>query len=150
MAYAVLLVIGCGAALLWKRQLTGSLPKSNPIPNVAEITSLRFSVWDSASQQAVSLEIPREHWQSILQALLPATVDPRPTKWIEVGIMDITTKSGEPLWFRLGEMPRGPGAFATYSRQSGSVYYRGGNSRELKAALQAAREAARSSLESAD
>jgi hypothetical protein len=139
MACTVLLAIGCGAALFWKWR-TADSPPPNPIPAAAEIASIRFRDWDAIAQQEVSLEIPPENWQPILKALQPMTVDPRPSKWMVIGTMDIVTKTGEPLCLSLGDMPRGAGAFATYSRRTGRVvYYRGGDSRELKAALQAAR-----------
>jgi hypothetical protein len=86
-----------------------------------------------------AVEVPREHWASVLNALQPSQVDYFPMKWAVMGDMRIQTTSGKTIYVQLfGVSHAKLGAFTAGEDGSRQTYYRGGNSDELEAAIGAA------------
>jgi len=133
-----LAVVAILAALLsWLRNL------DRPIPHVRNIRSIEFIRWDSEKQSKVGIPIPREHWESLLSALLPARKDNDPAKWRLLGELALTLSDGGSFHISLYDPRERLGAFSAGPTHKERVYYRGGRSEDLKAAIEDALSAAR-------
>jgi hypothetical protein len=108
-----------------------------PLPPASEIESMQALV----SKDEARFTVPREHWQPIFDALLPATRDRNPSKWQVLGELEVVTRGGERRTVWLYQLGQGPGAFAVGEDWDRRVYYRGGETAELREALEAARKA---------
>ena len=75
-----------------------------------------------------------EHWPAIWQAMSPASRDWSPSKWIVMGDLLVTLKDGGTTTISLYQTSgKGAYSFGSFS------YYRGGNSDQLKQALERAK-----------
>jgi hypothetical protein len=73
---------------------------------------------------------------------MPAEKDDQPAKWQTMGWLLITKRWGRSVIVELFSLPKGPGAFRIEA-VGGPMYYRGGDSARLDAALRAAYEVSR-------
>jgi hypothetical protein len=112
--------------------------ESRRLPPIGEIEAMS-AIYGEMNER---FSIPREKWPEILDALAPAKQDNQPAKWQEMGLLYITKRSGRPVIVGLFTLPKGPGAFRIEAI-GGPVYYRGGDSARLSAALQTAYELSR-------
>ncbi len=121
---------------------TDPLPPAPEIEDMAsEIEDMRAVLDASRSAGNVEFTVPREHWSAVTDALLPATRDDSPAKWLMVGKLKIATLGGGRRTVWLFSTDSGPGAFAVGEDSDHRVYYRGGESAKLRRALDAARTA---------
>ena len=123
----LLLAAGCG--------------NPSSLPPTSEIESMRGVVYDTDAGKKAEFAVAPEHWPAINGALLPATRDSNPAKWVSVGKLDIGKRGGGRCTVWLFKTSGGPGAFAVGEDWDHRVYYRGGESAKLLAALATARAA---------
>ena len=83
-------------------------------------------------------EVAKEHWPAVWQAMLPASRDWFPSKWVVVGGLKLTLKNGGGYIISLYSVPD-TGAFSAGTTFEGRTYYRGGNSKQLMQALERAK-----------
>ena len=128
-------VVGVGIlvciALSWEG------PVVDPFPPLADIVSIEVKedyVDPDTGVHAGTLLVPAEHYEDIFDALKPARKDRNPAKWQVLGEMTIRTKGGVFKVF-LFDLPDRIGAFAAGPTWEERMYYRGGNSDQLKDAL---------------
>ncbi len=84
-------------------------PVVNPFPSLAEVETMDAQYVDPATKFAV----PRANWETVLDALRPARIDPDPDKWPALGWLQLNCKGGRTFTVGLFDIPVGPGAFAT-------------------------------------
>lgn len=110
----------------------------SPLPSPGKLENMKATYHDSREEKEVTFAVPKKHWEKIWKTLLPATRDNQPAKWEEIGHLEVKLKSGGQFIVRLYATAKGPGAFAAGETFERRVYYRGGNSKQLRAALRAA------------
>jgi hypothetical protein len=108
------------------------------LPPLGEIEAMRAIYYDG--EKNVHFPVPREKWPYILDALTPAEKDDAPMKWQVIGTLVITKHGGHEVAVELFSLRELPGAFCVW-KFWWRVYYRGGESAKLDAALRAAYEA---------
>lgn len=91
----------------------------------------------------VKFKATKEDWKSIRAGLLPAKVDQNPSKWEWLGEVDVVADDGRVYHIELYETGKAPGAFAIGEKPAKRVYYRGGDTKKLIAALKKAYENSR-------
>ena len=111
---------------------------SRALPPLSEVEAMR-AYYDNG-QEDVRFSVPREKWPDILDALTPAEKDVDRTKWCCIGTLVITKRGGHAVVVDLFRLDKPPGAFRVWTYWW-HVYYRGGDSVKLDAALRAAYEA---------
>jgi hypothetical protein len=89
--------------------------------------------------------VSKSHWGSVIKSLQPAERDYHPEKWVGIGELTISRKSGGPLKVFLFSDTGDTGAFAVGKNWEGRAYYRGGKTEDLERALQKALDDALSS-----
>ena len=123
------------------------MPPAAEIPPAATIKAMQASLaeFPEGSPPLEEFSVPAEYFEEICLALLAAEPDPEPSKWAVLGYIEITTNSGERLFFSLYTTE----AFTTEDgeqhvglafRTSKTDYYRGGDATELARLLRQAFE----------
>src|SRR5690242_9106844 len=85
-------------------------PESNPLPAIEEIALMEASDFhDTTTHEfGIRFTVPRDHWEHIFAALLPARSDRHPMKWAGNGDLNLTLKNGKPfivnLYHRNGDV----------------------------------------------
>ncbi len=110
----------------------------NPLPSVDEIKTVNAQFYSSQLGKQIEFDVPKEHWQGLFSALLPAKKDNDPAKWESLGKLSMTLNDGKPFHVSLYATSNGPGAFAAGPSFKERVYYRGGETAKLQEALSAA------------
>jgi hypothetical protein len=113
---------------------------SRTLPSLEEISAIQ--VYYEPREEVFRFALPRERWPEILDALTPAEKDDHPCKWCAIRELAITKRSGRPIIVDLYTLSKPPGAFSIRSYWW-KVYYRGGDSVKLNAALQKVYKASR-------
>ena len=110
------------------------------LPDVSDITSIEARTFQSKDDDGhmKPFFIPEAHWGSVIKSLQPAVRDYYPAKWVGLGELIITRKSGSPLKVFLFSVSADTGAFAVGKSWEDRAYYRGGESDDLERALQKA------------
>jgi hypothetical protein len=100
-----------------------------PLPPLEGIVGIRLrDYYDKAQHKDTDFSVPQEYWGEILAALSPYEMDQHPADWKILACMDVSTKFGKKSSFLLFYLENeSVGAF-----KFRDVYYRGGNSRELR------------------
>lgn len=111
------------------------------LPEVADISEMKASYFDRSIAKQLKFQVPKEHWDKIFEAMLPAQLDRDPAKWQVLGELEMTLKNGRPFVLMMFSVSEGTGAFASGNTFDQRVYYRGGDSTRLKTALRAAYDA---------
>jgi hypothetical protein len=142
---AIVLVIG--TACFWLFGRPAERPFVRPFAETSEIESMEASeVNVGLGGRRQTFQVPPEHWDLILAALLPAQQDDHPAKWESFGALDVKRNSGDSDHINLFVTGTDPGAFSI-----GPTYYRGGNSTDLaKAVTKAFKETEKKKRESAN
>jgi hypothetical protein len=111
-----------------------SFPRPDDIEQIEATVSLDVS-------GDATFVVPRSEYEKMLAAMSPSTRDTKPKKWVVLGELLIGTKDGESIRVSLYDTYAPIGAFSVgpYGSQ---VYYRGGNSPELRATLTKAKQTA--------
>ena len=110
-------------------------PRGYPFPPGSEIVSMQarsLAPYVSEFRGAEELEIPKERWQEVLDALNPSEKDSNPADWEHLCVLQIETRRGESHCIWMFSTARGPGAFKV-----GKQYYRGGETARLIKAIAA-------------
>jgi hypothetical protein len=71
----------------------------------------------------------------VLEALLPAKLDPYPANWQMLASLKLQLTDGKRLLIDSFEISDGPGGFAIETKSGQRTYYRGGDSAKLKSTL---------------
>jgi hypothetical protein len=116
---------------------------SDPLPKINDIESMEAIHDSPALKKEVKFAVPQPHWSKIRDALVPATRDDDPAKWVWLGELEINKKGGGKVTVWLFTVSDGPGAFAIGETWEHRVYYRGGESTKLEHSLRTAYEASR-------
>jgi hypothetical protein len=125
------LALVIGTACFWLFGRHAERPFVRPFAEASEIESMEASgvnVGLGGRQQ--TFQVPPEHWDLILAALLPAQQDDHPAKWESFGALDVKRSGGASDHINLFVTGTDPGAFSI-----GRTYYRGGNSTDLAKAV---------------
>lgn len=109
-----------------------------PLRSPQEVEAIIAVIGDDEAR----FDVPAEHWQPLFDAMLPAKYDPNPATWVVMGELHIKLKNGEPFYVALFQGGMDGGAFASGRSHETRVYYLGGDSEALAAALEAARASA--------
>ncbi len=117
-------------------QSVSDIPKR--LPEVTEISAMKATYYDGEEHQKIQFWVPKDRWDNIFDALLPAELDTDPAAWQVLGQLDIALNNGHPFVVMLFSLREGMGAFASGDTIERRVYYRGGDSIKLKEALRAA------------
>jgi hypothetical protein len=125
------------SALLYYFTWIGAFDSRTVAP-LNEVEAMR-AIYDTGEKD-VRFSVPRENWPDILDALTPAEKDDAPMKWQGIGTLVITKRGGHQVAVDLFSLDKPPGAFRVWTCWW-RVYYRGGDSAKLDAALRAAYEA---------
>ena len=104
----------------------------NPLPAVSDIQSMEFSSDDG---HQINFKVPQSNWEAILKCLTPVRRDDSPKKWVALGQLSIVRKSAPQFMVFLFETSDGPGAFAAGETWETRIYCRGGDSQQLRQAL---------------
>jgi hypothetical protein len=124
------------AALLFARLVP---TKGFDFPATSEIASMNAKFIERDSGDEGSFPVPSTSQSEILAALSPSTYDRFPSKWEIMGELDIKTISGNSIHVELYDLGDDPvGAFAAGPTFESRTYYRGGNSGQLRIALEKA------------
>ena len=123
--WALLLAAGCSSA--GQQWLEG--PNVDPLPAADDVQSIEALKLTGGSR--VAFPIPREQWESVRAALLPAKVDNRPCSWKLLGHLQVTTRNGKSVYIQLFQTESGPGAFAAGPTLEDREYYRGGKTADV-------------------
>jgi hypothetical protein len=103
-------------------------------PPLAEITNM--TVRASGRSGPPNFDVPQSCWKDVLSALSPSQYDPDPCKWQELGCLRIDTREKRRYEFCLYDLPQSHvGAFSGLSGSGADRYYRGGNSMQLRLAI---------------
>ena len=108
----------------------------NPFPAVADVREIRATVTLEHPTEASPLwvphcvSVPPEHWEALLNAMLPAETDANPSGWEIVGWLEIATDD------ELFKVMFGGSETAFF--KIGDEYYRGGNSEQLASEIRTA------------
>ena len=104
---------------------------------IADIAGMRVTRWCSDGREKwAAFTVPRNCWGEILGALTPSEKDRWPAKWMVLADLEIQTKEGLSCWVGLYFLPDEPvGAFSARPSFEERVYYRGGNSDQLRDAV---------------
>jgi hypothetical protein len=130
-AIVAAVVLAVGAACFWFFRGHAERPFVRPFAEASEIESIEASgVNVGLGGRRQSFQIPPEHWEPILAALLPAQQDDHPAKWESFGALDVKSSTGATEHINLFVTGSDPGAFSI-----GQTYYRGGNSGDLTRAV---------------
>ena len=118
------------------------------LPAVGDITSIEARTFQSRDDDGhmTPFSVSEAHWGAVIKSLQPAKYDYSPAKWVGIGELTITRKSGGPLKVFLFSVSEDSGAFAVGKDWENRAYYRGGDSKNLELALQKALDDAQSSL----
>ena len=110
------------------------------LPAVSDITSMEARTFQSRDSegQFTPFSVSEAHWGAVIKSLQPAKYDYAPAKWVGIGELTITRKSGGPLKVFLFSVSAEAGAFAVGKDWDDRAYYRGGDSQDLERALQMA------------
>jgi hypothetical protein len=137
LALVVSLVAG-----IWRLMycLTHPLPARSDINRVTVVTQF----WAfQGGQNIPPFEIPEKHWEAILAALMPCKPDLLPAKWVWLCKLSLRTQTGQEycvdVYWLEGDFL---GAFSVcrQGRFPKRVYFRGGNSVQMRDAVVAAYE----------
>src|SRR5690242_17632870 len=112
---------------------------ANPLPAAGEINSMRARL--ETEYLETEFDVPSDHYENILSALLPCKHDPNPSKWIVIGELDIIHTDGATQVFLYTTSSGPPGAFSAGPSHATRKYYRGGDSDKLLQAMKDAYEA---------
>ena len=117
------------------------------LPAVGDITSIEARTFQSRDDDGhmTPFSVSEAHWGAVIKSLQPAKYDYYPAKWIGIGELTITRKSGGPLKVFLFSVSSDTGAFAVGKDWKDRAYYRGGDSIDLERALQKAFDDTKSS-----
>jgi hypothetical protein len=118
------------------------------LPDPAQIASIQVIEYSPVgeNEQGGYLIAP-EYWKPILDALSPAKRDHSPAAWQVLGSLAIELKNGRSFHLSLYELSDSPpGAFSAGPTNKDRVYYRGGDSKRLREAMQAAYEATKQDI----
>jgi hypothetical protein len=130
-AIVAAIVLAIGAACFWFFRGHAERPFVRPFAESSEIESMEASeVNVGLGGRRQTFQVPPEHWELILAALLPAQQDEHPAKWESFGTLEIKRSSGDSDHINLFVTGSDPGAFSI-----GQTYYRGGNSTDLTRAV---------------
>ena len=102
-------------------------------PDIDQISSITIEkYYDQKSETDLGGQVPKEHWQGLLNALQPSELDLHPIPWVVMGIMRIQTKNGQQICIAFGE-----GVFCAGDKPWSPTrkYFITGKSTELAAAL---------------
>ena len=113
------------------------------LPKVSEIKSMRVTRYYTSNESDITFDVPRDHWESILSALKPAEYDPDPAKWESLADLHVDKSDGTKFFIDLYSIRNPPGAFSAGPTHESRVYYRGGDSHALEAALKDAHAASK-------
>jgi hypothetical protein len=111
-----------------------------PLPPIEAIVSMEARIFRDRHTQTYHYDEPffpiaAGHWPKILAAMQPARRDQDPAKWAGLGLLRIRTNDGRTVRLELYETDDGPGAFSVYEQSDSRVYYRGGDTEQLRQAL---------------
>ena len=120
-----------------------SSPGTEVLPKVSEIKSMRVTQYYTSNESNITFDVPHDHLESILTALKPAEYDPSPAKWKSIADLHVDKSDGTKFVIALYSIRNPPGAFSAGPTHESRVYYRGGDSRALEAALDAAYSASK-------
>jgi hypothetical protein len=109
-------------------------PPVNPLPAAAEIDWITAELRLEDRDPAVFTISPAQ-WPTVLEALLPAKLDPYPANWQMLASLKVQLTDGKRLFIELFEISDGPGAFAIETKSGQRTYYRGGDSAKLGSVL---------------
>jgi hypothetical protein len=113
--------------------------KGFDFPATREIASMNAKFIERDSGDERSFLVPTTSQDEILAALSPSTRDRFPSKWEIMGKLDIKTISGNSIYVMLFDLgDDSVGAFAAGPTFESRRYYRGGNSAQLRIALEKA------------
>lgn len=114
-----------------------SKPIVPAIPKLQAITSIS-AYYEGPENSNGWFDVPKEHWQTILEALSPAIPDPHPATWVSYGELKLTLKNGDAFCVYLFILDdEQPGAFAMGESHDSRMYFRGGNFSKMKQTLEA-------------
>ena len=138
---AVAVVLGCWQWL--RRPTIYSLP---PLGEIKSMKVLKFcDIHDPnlgmnfTLEDKAEIEVAKEDWKDICDAISPSDYDPHPLTWQCIGTMEIQTRRGERYWLGLFWLYKDPvGAFCVGRTSKDRTYRRGGNSAQLIRALEKA------------
>ena len=104
-------------------------------PPIAEIAGMTLRHVTSRPPGDPDLEVRKELWPRILNALTPSQRDLSPAKWKLLGELEITTQRGDRIQVNLYAPGEGIGAFSAGPDWDSRKYYRGGDTAQLKQVL---------------
>ncbi len=105
------------------------------LPDVEDVRSIEASFYDREQRTNVTFQVPREHWNAIFSALLPARRADDAAKWPGLGRLQFKLANGDSYLVSLYNPSSEVGAFSAGPTFERRVYYGGGNSRDLEQAL---------------
>jgi hypothetical protein len=110
--------------------------RRDPLPPLADIESMKVLQFCDFGRERPVIEVPESCWNAVLAALSPYKCDPRPAKWQVLADLEIQTKNKHSYRVNLYQTHDDPvGAFASGPSFESRVYYRGGNTAQLKKAI---------------
>ena len=104
-------------------------------PPIAEIAGMKLRHVPSRPLGDPDLDVRRELWPRILNALTPSQRDHSPAKWKVLGELEITTQRGDRIQVNLYASGERIGAFSAGPDWDSREYYRGGDTAQLTQAL---------------
>jgi len=134
---ALLILSGCGH----------SVDESGMLPKPADVTSL--SVWLPEMGEHTAFDVPKSHWNAILDAVRPIKRDPHPTRFFQTDkpVADLCAYHDNdghhpPFNLRMFDTSGGPMACYLYDDFSGP-YYLVGDAETFKKAIADAMKASK-------
>jgi len=151
MLVGMLLLLVLFYALLWAvhaaREVNRQWRPTNTetgyqFPELSDISNMEVSGWieeGGTVEQAKNFDALEESWADIIAALSPSAIDPQPAAWQGLGELRIQTTQGEDVWVELwSSEDAATGAFSAGPSFETAKYYRGGNTTQLRRALEEA------------
>lgn len=118
--------------------------RSGPLPPFEDIEDIKAEFGDSVFKKEFKFTVPREHWQSVYDGLLPSRIDFFTGGGVIFGELQITMKDRTLFVVVLFDLDDERQVnFKAGPFEGKRWHYRGGNTEQLKKALRAAYEAAK-------
>jgi hypothetical protein len=109
---------------------------ATPLPALSEVERMQAVIDDPKLHEEVTVQVPRADWPTFYSAMLPATKDDHPSKWVGTGDLHLKLKNGKTFYIELFDLQGAKiGAFAAGPTFETRTYYRGGNSQKLNQAI---------------